>query len=106
MGGSVHRSSLSTFEAIFLCVFFFLFQAPDNFVKSRTAELIGRYHKIFFRSLNAWPNSFESVVNADWRLKVFDEGPQRINCTSLLALRLVLIIFSATRVLLVLLDVY
>jgi hypothetical protein len=75
MSGSVHRSSLSTLETVFFCFFlFFFFQAPDNLVKSRTAKFIGRYRKIFFRSLNAWPNSLKRVVKADWRLKMLDEG--------------------------------
>jgi hypothetical protein len=68
MGGSINGSPLATLETIFFCVFFFLLQAPNDFIKSRPSEIIRRYSKIFFRSLDAGSNSLEGIVDPNWRL--------------------------------------
>jgi hypothetical protein len=93
---SVHRRPIATPETVPLIFFLFL-QAPEEFVKCRSPELIGWYGEIFFRFLDAWLNPFVGIVNTNRRFEVLDKGSKSINSTALLALSLMLIIFVTPR---------
>ena len=70
---SVYRHPLTTLETVLVCILFLLLQASDDFVEGRTAELVGRYCNKLLGLFNTGPNSFVSVVNADWGLKMLDK---------------------------------
>jgi hypothetical protein len=93
---SVYRHPLTTLETVLVCILFLLLQASDDFVEGRTAEIVGRYCNELFGLFNARPNSFVSVVNTNWGLKMLDKRPERIYGPTLLALSLVLVIFTTS----------